>query len=142
MLGAVGARVWTITSPPAAPRPLRPASWATIAKVRSAARKSGNLQGRVGVEDRAQRHLGEVVPLGDHLGADEHRRLGLAEGGEDAGVGAAAAGGVGVEPEDGHRRRAARPAAASICSVPAPAWESVVEPQSPQARGSGSVWAQ
>ena len=31
----------------------------------------GEAQGRVGVEDRAQRHLGEVVALGDHLGADE-----------------------------------------------------------------------
>ena len=31
---------------------------------------------------------------------------------------------------------------ASICSVPAPARESVVEPHSGQARGSGSAWAQ
>ena len=63
----------------------------------------GEAQGRVGVEDRAQRHLGEVVALGDHLGADQHRALRLAEAGEDAGVGAAARGRVGVEAEDRHR---------------------------------------
>ena len=39
----------------------------------------------------------------------------------------------------GARRSAS---SASICSVPTPAWESVVESQSPQARGSGSAWAQ
>ncbi len=65
----------------------------------------GEAQGGVGVEDRAQRHLGEVVPLGDHLGADEDGALGLAEGGEDAGMGATAAGRVGVEAEDRHRRQ-------------------------------------
>ncbi|HEX5593341.1 MAG TPA: helicase-related protein, partial [Solirubrobacterales bacterium] len=42
-----------------------------------------------GVEDRAQRHLREVVTLGDHLGADENGAGGLVEAGEDAGVGAA-----------------------------------------------------
>ena len=34
----------------------------------------GEAQGRVGVDDRAQGHLGEVVALGDHLGADEDAR--------------------------------------------------------------------
>ena len=65
----------------------------------------GEAQGGVGVEDRAQGHLGEVVALGDHLGADQDGALGLAEGGEDAGVGTAPGGGVGVEPEDRHRRQ-------------------------------------
>ncbi len=38
---AVGSSACTITRPPRSPRPLRPASWATSAKVRSSARKSG-----------------------------------------------------------------------------------------------------
>ena len=40
--GASGASVWTRTRPPFRPRPLRPANWATSAKVRSSDLKSGN----------------------------------------------------------------------------------------------------
>ena len=39
--GRLGASVWTITRPSVPPRPARPASCATSAKVRSSARKSG-----------------------------------------------------------------------------------------------------
>ena len=38
---AAGSSACTITRPPRSPRPLRPASWATSANVRSSARKSG-----------------------------------------------------------------------------------------------------
>ena len=106
MLEALGARVWTITSPPASPRPLRPASWATIAKVRSSARKSGKRRvasaSRIALSVTSGKSwpLATIwVPTRTPLGASPKR-------GEDAGVGAALGGGVGVEPEDRHRRQA------------------------------------
>ena len=65
--------------------------------------------------------LGEVVALGDHLGADEDAALGASlEAARISSVGAAPGGGVGVEPEDRQRRQPPRRAASSIRSVPAP----------------------
>jgi hypothetical protein len=62
------------------------------AKVRSSARL-------VGVEDDAQRDVGEVVALGHHLGTDEHAgRRGLKALERPGALGQA--GGVGVEAED------------------------------------------
>ena len=98
-----GARVWTITSPPASPRPERPASWATIAKVRSSARKSGKR--RVASASRIALSVtsGKSWPLATIWVPTRTALGGLAEAGEDAGVGAALGGGVGVEAEDRHR---------------------------------------
>ena len=39
--------------------------------MRSAERKSGHPEAHVGVDDADQRHAREVVPLGDHLRADQ-----------------------------------------------------------------------
>ncbi len=102
----------------------------------------GEAQRRVGVEDRAQRHLGEVVALGDHLGADQDRAARLVEAAEDAGVGAASGGGVGVEPEDRHRVEAAGQQRLDLLGADAGPRQSVVESQSGQDAGSGSAWAQ
>ena len=60
-----------MTRPGRSPRPARPATWASSWKVRSAARKSGKLSDRVGEHHADQRHARHVVPLGDHLRADE-----------------------------------------------------------------------
>ena len=103
MLGAFGASVCTITSPPASPRPERPASWATIAKVRSSARKSGKR--RVASASRITLSVtsGKSWPLAT-IWVPTRTALGsFVEAGEDAGVGAALGGGIGVESEDRHR---------------------------------------
>ena len=55
-------------------------------------------EAHVGVHDPDERHSREVVPLRDHLRADEHVDLPLLEGGERLGEDAAAAGAVAVEP--------------------------------------------
>ena len=60
----------------------------------------GEAQRRVGVEDDAQRDVGEVVALGDHLGPDENARRGVLEAAQDLLVGAGPRGAVGVEPHD------------------------------------------
>ena len=44
------------------------------AKARSSERKPACWSGRVGVDDRGDGHVGQVVPLGDHLGAQQDRR--------------------------------------------------------------------
>ena len=55
----------------AAPRPARPASWVTSAKVRSSARKSGKRSVASASTHDAEVDVGEVVALGHHLRADE-----------------------------------------------------------------------
>ena len=141
MLGASGARVWTITSPPASPRPLRPASWATIAKVRSSARKSGKRRvasaSRIALSVTSGKSwpLATIwVPTRTPLSASPKRSRmrawaprpeAVSESRRKTGIGSS--------------RSASR---ASIRSVPAPARDSVVEPHSEQAPGSGSAWAQ
>src|ERR1700742_387177 len=94
MLAACGGGACTITSPPAAPRPLRPASWATIAKVRSSARKSGKR--RVASASRIALSVtsGKSWPLAT-IWVPTRTDLAAARGG-----------GVGVEAEDRHRREA------------------------------------
>ena len=47
----------------------------------------GEAKRRVGVEHHAQHHIGEVVSLGDHLGADQDARLRLLEAAQDLGDG-------------------------------------------------------
>ena len=98
--GARGSRVCTITRPGASPRPVRPATWATSWKVRSAARKSGRCRRGVGVDDADQRHVREVEPLGDHLRAEQDVDLAGRNAREHALVAAGRAHGVGV-----HARR-------------------------------------
>ena len=56
------------------PRPARPASWAISANVRSSARKSGKRSVASASSTTPRRDVGEVVALGDHLGADQHAR--------------------------------------------------------------------
>ncbi len=141
MLAACGASVCTITLPPAAPRPERPASWATIAKVRSPARKSGKR--RVASASRIALKVtsGKSCPLATiwvptrtallaspkraRISAWAPRAAAVSESSRKTGIGAS---------------RSA--SSASTCSVPAPARERVVEPHSPQAPGMGSAWAQ
>ncbi len=94
----------------------------------------GEAQRRVGVEHHAERHVREVVALGDHLGADEHAGRRLVEAAQDRAHPLA---------RDRCRSRAGTPAAAprapsssrSSCSVPAPWRASDTEPQSGQASG-------
>ena len=62
--------------------------------------KVGEAKRRIGVQHDAQHHVGEVVSLGDHLGADQHSRRRLLEAPQDLDVGAPACRGIGVEPED------------------------------------------
>ena len=72
--GASGAVVWTSTRPPA-----RPAAGAA-GELRDQRERPllgaevGEAQGRVGVDHHAERDVGEVVALGDHLRADEQAR--------------------------------------------------------------------
>ena len=47
--------------------------------MRSSARKSGSAEPGVRVDDRRERDALEVVPLRDHLGAEQHPALALAE---------------------------------------------------------------
>ena len=79
----VGCRVCTSTRPPFGPRPARPATWASSWKVRSAARKSGQVEAGVGIHHADQRHVGEVEPLGDHLRAEQEVDLARLDRGED-----------------------------------------------------------
>ena len=64
----------------------------------------GKAQGGVGVEHHAEVDVGEVVALGDHLGADQHARRGVLEAGEQPrrrrSRAPSAGDGVGVEPEN------------------------------------------
>ena len=62
-------------------------------------------QRRVGVDDDAERHVREVVPLGDHLRADEQPGGRGGEAGQQRGHGVLGARGVGVEPEHRHVER-------------------------------------
>ena len=103
MLGAAGASVCTITRPPPGPRPLRPASWVTIAKVRSSARKSGKR--RVASASRMTLSVtsGKSWPLPTIWVPTSTPRGRLLEAAEDLGVGATTGGGVGVEAECGQR---------------------------------------
>ena len=103
---ARGASVCTITSPPASPRPERPASCATIAKVRSSARKSGKR--RVASASRIALSVtsGKSWPLATIW---VPTRTALAASPNSARIRAWAprcGGGVGVEAEDRHRREA------------------------------------
>ena len=70
------------------------------ANVRSSARKSGKRRRGVGVEDHAEGHVGEVVPLGHDLGAEQDPRGGALERRQHGRDLAARGGGVGVEAED------------------------------------------
>ena len=66
--------------------------------------KVGEPKRRVGVEHDAQDDVGEVVSLGDHLGAHQHARLRLLEAAQDLGVATRVGGAVGVETEHGQGR--------------------------------------
>jgi hypothetical protein len=57
----------------------------------------------IGVQDDAERDVGEVVPLRHHLGADQHPRVRMVEAPQDRGH-AGRRGHVRVEPEHGQRR--------------------------------------
>ena len=68
----------------------------------------GHPEAGVGVHDGGERDSGEVVPLGDHLGADEHRPVRLGETPQRRRQLRRAANRVGVEPdplEAGHLLR-------------------------------------
>ena len=65
----------------------------------------GDAERRVGVDDADERHVRQVVPLGDHLRPDEDVDLARAHPRQDR-LDAAAAGHVAVEPRDArHRER-------------------------------------
>ena len=96
--------------PPRSPRPLRPASWATSAKVRSSARKSGKRRVASASRTTLEDDLGEVVALGDHLGADEDARL--APRSKPARISS-----VGAAARRRCRSRAGRPASAPRASL-------------------------
>jgi hypothetical protein len=64
------------------------------------ARGSRQRQAVVGRQDADQVDAGEVVPLGQHLGADQDVGAARGEGRQDRAVAAAGAGGVLVEPQD------------------------------------------
>ena len=61
--------------------------------------KVGRKQAAVGVEDRHQGHPWKVMPLGEHLRADQDARLALVDGGEQAIHGALARGAVAVDAQ-------------------------------------------
>ena len=87
----------------------------------------GEAQGRVGVEDRAQGHLGEVVALGDHLGADEDAAGRLAEARRGCGRGRRArrrCRSRGGRPASAPGARPAAPRSARCRRRPARAWSS------------------
>ena len=102
----------------------------------------GQPQRAVGVEDDAQGDVGEVVALGDHLGADQHARLGAARSGRGPRRGRRA--------RRRCRSRAGRSrAGASISSssastrwVPDPTRAIVTEEHSGHDSGIGSAWPQ
>ncbi len=56
----------------------------------------------VGVDDADEGHVVEIEAFGDHLSAEQHRRLGRAEALEQLLVRAFGRGGVGVHADDGH----------------------------------------
>ena len=87
-------------APPAAAGELRDQREGALlgAEVRQAQRA-------VGVEDDAQRDVGEVVALGDHLGADEDAATRRARTRRARSACAAPGGAVGVEAEDLERRQ-------------------------------------
>src|ERR1700761_5918617 len=138
---AAGASDCTITSPPAAPRPERPANWATIAKVRSSARKSGKRRvasaSRIALSVTSGKSwpLATIcVPTRTALAASPNsarirawapRLAVVSESSRNTGIGASRA-----------------VSSSSISSVPAPARASVVEEQTGQARGARSEWLQ
>ncbi|MOA15663.1 hypothetical protein D3C78_1358320 [compost metagenome] len=57
----------------------------------------GGEQPAVGIEDRHQGDAGEMVTLGEHLGADQDARLTLVDGGEQVAHGVLARGAVAVD---------------------------------------------
>jgi hypothetical protein len=69
--GASGSWVWTSTRPGLSPRPARPATCWICWKLRSAARRSPPCEAEVGVDHADQGQVGEVIALGDQLGADD-----------------------------------------------------------------------
>ena len=90
----------------------------------------GEPEGRVGVDDDAEDDVGEVVALGDHLGADEDPGVRLVEAAEDlrmAARGRRRCRSRGGTPGTGATSSAS---SASIRSVPAPARARLTEPQS------------
>ena len=58
-----GLKVWTSTLPARSPRPVRPATWVTIWKVRSAARKSGRWSAVSASTTPTKVTLGKSSPL-------------------------------------------------------------------------------
>ena len=55
-------------------RPARPASWTIRAKARSSERKPANWRGASASTTAGDGDVGQVVPLGHHLGAEQDRR--------------------------------------------------------------------
>ncbi len=144
---------------PSPPRPTRPASWAISANVRSSARKSGKRSVASASSTTPERHVGEVVALGDHLRADQHAAVGRLEAPQQrpraVAVVATARGarGLGGAVRERRRRRGGRRgrrrrrrtrsrARAARRSVPAPWRATAVEAQSAQRVGAGSRWPQ
>ena len=117
---------------PGASRPLRPASCVTSWNVRSSARKSGMRETGVGVDDRGERDAREVVALGDHLRAEQHRAVAPRRSAER--VGAALPASTPCPRRAGSARapgtRARARARAAAC--PAPIRASSTEPQAGQ----------
>ena len=99
-----GASVWTSTRPPRSPRPLRPASWATSAKVRSSARKSGKRRVASASRTTLRTTSGKSWPLATIWVPTSTPASARVEAPQDLEVAAGARGAVGVEPEDGQRR--------------------------------------
>ena len=70
---ASGDRVCTSTRPaPPSPRPARPASCVIERERPLLGTEVREAQRLVGVDHDAERHIPEVVTLGDHLRADQH----------------------------------------------------------------------
>ena len=77
--GCSGWVVCSRTRPGRSARPARPATWCSSWKVRSPARRSPPHQAEVGVDHADQGQVGEVMALGDHLGADQEVELAVAD---------------------------------------------------------------
>ena len=105
---ASGSSAWTITRPPRGPRPLRPASCATSAKVRSSARKSGKRSVESASSTTPRVTSGKSWPLATicvptSTPARARRRSARSTVRDRAAAGR----GVRVEPEHGQRRASA-----------------------------------
>lgn len=86
----------------------------------------------------------EVMPFGQHLGANQNTRPAAMDGGEMLLQRSFAAGGIAVDTRDRHLREQ-RCGACSSCSVPIPTGTRCVEPQEGHWRGIGrwlSQWWQ